>query len=97
MGARVVPFQIQAEWIEYKVAFDDIFSKLSAAVARQSKLHKSMLESYVEQAPAPVEMDGRKGEVRRRAGAHAAGLRAVGGGMPRMHGPLRLAGDEDEP
>lgn len=100
MGRRVVPFQIQAEWVEYKVAFDDIFSKLSAALARQSKLHKSMIEQSVvepEQA-APIEMEGRKADVRRRAATRAL---AVGrtGSRPMMHGPLALATDEgdDEP
>lgn len=78
MGRHLVPFQIQAEWIEYKVSFDDIYTKLNAALARQSKLQKSLLDQITEVAPAPEEepSDDRRSEVRRKAAVHAAKLRS---------------------
>lgn len=100
MGRRVVPFQIQAEWIEYKVTFDDIFSKLSAALARQAKVHKAMMaELAAEQDTEPQAISGgdRREEVRRKAAGHAAQLRAKQSGAAAHLKVVNGPGPEEAP
>lgn len=48
LGERLVPLQLQAEWVDYKLIFDDILKRLSAQLARQSKAHKRDLERILE-------------------------------------------------
>lgn len=100
MGRRRVPFQIEAEWIEYKIAFDDIYTKLNAALARQAKLQKGLMKQIVAQEEDPqqteLELDP-KAAVRRKAANHASALRENRnpGSAAAAHLSLLSNGDED--
>lgn len=72
MGRSLTPLQIQAEWLEYKLAFDDIMQRFGSQLARQAKQHKRILD----QEPEPDEpavraptLHARKAELRTRAAA----------------------------
>jgi len=54
LGERLVPMQLQAEWIEYKLMFDDILKRLSAQLARQAKEHKRSVQAVLEESPPPA-------------------------------------------
>lgn len=51
-GQRLVPAQIQAEWLEYQLIFDDLLTRLSVSLARQAKAERKRLRRLVEEAPA---------------------------------------------
>ena len=68
-GERLVPSQIQGEWIEYQQIFESILQRLSAQLARQARSEKLRLESLIPEEPShrePSRQD-RKAELRRRA------------------------------
>ena len=70
LGERLVPVQLQAEWVEYKLIFDDLLKRLSAQLARQAKAEKGRLETQLpmdEPAPLVRAPAGNKAELRRRA------------------------------
>lgn len=73
MGQRVTPVQIQAEWVEYKLIFEDILQRFSAQLARNAKMEKKRLKRLAEDAPTErpevVGPRDRKAELRRRAAA----------------------------
>lgn len=89
MGQRVTPAQQMAEWLEYKLIFDDILTRLGAQLARQSKAHKDSLKRNIDASLAPeapihatspeLAHAAHKAELRQRAAA-ARGL-----SMPMRH------------
>lgn len=52
-GERLVPLQLQAEWAEYQMVFDDLLKRLSAQLARQAKAEKARLDRLTVEAPSP--------------------------------------------
>lgn len=76
-GEAVLPAQIQWEWLEYRLLFDDILKRLSAQLARQAKAEKNRLAALLEQPPAapsnPDSAPDRKAALRARVSA-AGGL-----------------------
>ena len=73
MGQRVTPVQIQAEWVEYKMIFEDILQRFSAQLARNAKMEKKRLKRLADDAPTErpevVGPRDRKAELRSRAAA----------------------------
>jgi len=73
MGQRVTPVQIQAEWVEYKMIFEDILQRFSAQLARNAKMEKKRLKRLAEDAPTSrpevVGPRDRKAELRAKAAA----------------------------
>lgn len=74
LGERLVPLQLQAEWVEYKLIFDDLLKRLSAQLARQAKAEKSRLEAQLPlgdqfSEPLPSAPASSKAELRRKAAA----------------------------
>lgn len=47
-GQRLVPVQIQAEWLTYRQIFDDVLTRLGAQLARQAKAHNESLRAQLE-------------------------------------------------
>jgi len=43
-GRRTTPLQIEAEWLEYKLVFEDILTRLGAQLARGAKAEKKRLD-----------------------------------------------------
>ena len=70
-GERLVPMQIQGEWIEYQQIFESILQRLSAQLARQARSEKLRLESLIPSEPShrePSRQD-HKADLRKRANA----------------------------
>ncbi len=68
-GERLVPQQIQAEWLEYQQIFESVLQRLSAQLARQAKSEKSRIDSLIPDEPShrePSRQD-HKAELRSRA------------------------------
>lgn len=68
-GERLVPQQIQSEWLEYQQIFESVLQRLSAQLARQAKSEKLRIESLIPEEPSrrePSRQD-RKAELRSRA------------------------------
>lgn len=51
-GQRLVPAQIQAEWLEYQLIFDDLLSRMSSSLARQAKAERKRLRRLAEAEPS---------------------------------------------
>ena len=70
-GERLVPSQIQGEWIEYQQIFESILQRLSAQLARQARSEKLRLESLIPEEPSHREPSRKdhKAELRKRANA----------------------------
>jgi len=74
MGRRMVPFEIQAEWVAYQQIFGAQLEQMSAYLARSAKAEKSRLKAMAadlgvatEQIPNIPELDdhdARKAAVR---------------------------------
>lgn len=97
MGRRVTPLQIHAEWLEYKVIFDDILSRLSTQLARQAKMEKDRIKRISIEAEEPTRRfvpRDRKAELRSRA-ATVRGLQSVASRI--LAGPATSNGEEEEP
>jgi hypothetical protein len=47
-GQRLVPVQIQAEWLTYRQIFDDVLTRLGAQLARQAKAHNESIRAQLE-------------------------------------------------
>jgi hypothetical protein len=80
LGEPVVPEQILADWLSYRLLFDDLLVRFGALLARQAKAEKARLQEQLaeqptERAPAPGVNGSRKADVRRRI-AEARGLSA---------------------
>jgi len=97
MGQRVTPVQMEAEWLEYQLIFDDILTRLSAQLARVSKNERERIKrelSDVGDPPArnvPATGPRRKDVVRARISA-ARGFPARGfplRGFPEFKGRLK--------
>ena len=52
-GERVVPLQIQAEWIEYQQVLDSLLRRFSALLARQAKAERRAIEQALEVPQSP--------------------------------------------
>ncbi len=80
-GERLVPQQIQAEWLEYQQIFESVLQRLSAQLARQARSEKLRIESLIPEEPSHREPSHRdhKAELRSRA----AGLRGLKPYRPR--------------
>lgn len=50
-GQRLVPLQLQAEWLTYQQIFDDVLQRLGAQLARQSKAESDRLKRYLRENP----------------------------------------------
>lgn len=48
MGQRLVPFQIQAEWVQYQQIFQGQMEMMSSYLARSAKAEKSRLKRIAE-------------------------------------------------
>lgn len=75
-GDRLVPLQIQVEWLEYRQIFDDLLKRFGAQLARQAKAEKKRLERQLQEeglreVPADPPSSSRhpKAELYRRARA----------------------------
>lgn len=53
----MVPAQIQAEWVEYQLIFDDLLSRMSVSLARQAKAERKRLRRLAEEGPPPSQSD----------------------------------------
>jgi len=51
LGQRLVPEQIQAEWLEYQLIFSDLLNRQSAQLARHAKAEKERLKALQEALP----------------------------------------------
>lgn len=72
MGQQVTPLQIRAEWLEYKLIFDDLLGRMGTQLARQAKAERKRLQRQLEleEAPGPDSRPvalagGRKAQLRR--------------------------------
>jgi len=72
-GERLVPVQLQAEWLTYQQIFDDVLTRLGAQLARQAKLQKEQLVRYLQENPesegdsySSGDLAERKNAIRRR-------------------------------
>jgi hypothetical protein len=66
-GYYVVPAQLEAEWIEYKIIFEDLLTRWGAQLARQAKAEaKKLRESDPSEAvrPPPPPPRSQKAELR---------------------------------
>jgi len=68
-GQRVVPLQIQAQWLETQMVFEDILKRLNTQVARQFKANKDALKGLLPQEATPVDVGSRKQALRTRLAA----------------------------
>ncbi len=90
-GQRLVPLQVQLEWLEYQQIFDDLLKRFSAQLARQEKNEKSRLQVLLgspENSP-PVRHDpaNHKAELRSRA-ALLRGVRIPASSTPQEWGDV---------
>lgn len=76
LGQRLTPEQIQAEWLEYQVIFNDILTRWSASLARQAKVEKERATALAQAAPETEAPVSSKAELRSRA-ADRMGLGAL--------------------
>jgi len=91
-GERLVPQQIQAEWLEYQQIFESVLQRLSAQLARQARSEKLRIESLIPEGPTervPASPRAHKQELRSRAAA-MRGLRAF---RPRSNDLLPQEGE----
>lgn len=54
-GQRLVPLQVQAEWLTYQQIFDDVLQRLGAQLARQAKAESDRLKRYLRENPEPAQ------------------------------------------
>lgn len=74
MGQRLVPFQIQAEWVQYQQIFQGQMEMFSSYLARSAKAEKARLKRITDdlgeqpaaQAVAGMTREQRKAELRAR-------------------------------
>lgn len=77
-GQEVTPHQVAAEWLEYKLIFNDILTRLGAQLARAAKVEHKRLKKQLAPAPElassaaehelrPLMTHDRKSELRRKA------------------------------
>lgn len=50
-GQRLVPLQVQAEWLTYQQIFDDVLQRLGAQLARQAKAESDRLKRFLKEHP----------------------------------------------
>lgn len=44
MGRKTTPLQIEKEWLEYKLIFEDLLTRWSASLAREAKAEKKRID-----------------------------------------------------
>jgi len=70
IGRRTTPLQVQAEWLEYKLIFEDILTRLGAQLARVAKAEQKRLERQMDPEPRVSPLGDpraqRKAELRQR-------------------------------
>lgn len=44
LGQRVTPLQIEKEWLEYKLIFEDLLNRWSASLARDAKAERKRIK-----------------------------------------------------
>lgn len=93
LGQRVTPLQIEAEWLEYKLIFEDILTRLGAQLARAARTEKKRVERELVSRPPPTP-SSKKAELRSRAAARQ-GFKPIAP-VQVVNGPT-LFDDEDEP
>ena len=54
-GQRLVPLQVQAEWLTYQQIFDDVLTRLGAQLARQQKFRNEELKKLLVEHPSDVQ------------------------------------------
>lgn len=54
-GQRLVPLQVQFEWLEYQQIFDDLLKRLSAQLARQARSEKARVKRLLKEPSETVE------------------------------------------
>jgi len=70
-GQRLVPLQIQFEWLEYQQVFDDLLTRFGAQLARQAKARGKAIKKQL-QPPGEVpelpygDLKDRKSKLRQR-------------------------------
>jgi len=80
MGRRMSSLQMEVEWLEYKMIFEDILSRLGAQLARSAKSQKRQLAANLSEQleqPAATGRGGSKGRLRRKI--------AIMKGVPGVH------------
>lgn len=75
-GQRVTPLQMQVEWIEYKLIFNDILTRFGAQLARDVQAEKRRVKKELSQSqPAPTAVPSSKAAVRSRVASMVLGGR----------------------
>ena len=80
-GQRLVPLQIQFEWIEYQQIFDDVLKRFSAQLARGAKAEKKRLKSALSPETAetqPVSSQEEAAVYKARLRSRVAAQRGIG-------------------
>jgi len=80
-GQRVTPLQMQVEWIEYKLIFNDILTRFGAQLAREVQVEKrkAKREEKEQTQAAPQRVPSAKAAVRTRVASMLLGGRLSGG------------------
>ncbi len=55
-GQRLVPLQVQAEWLTYQQIFDDVLTRLGAQLARQAKSRSDELKRHLKEHPEQLQL-----------------------------------------
>lgn len=69
MGQRVTPLQMRAEWLEYKLIFEDILTRFGAQLSRSTKAEKKRAERELDSREPPEMQRTGKAAVRARVAA----------------------------
>lgn len=57
LGERLVPLQLQFEWLEYQQIFDDLLKRFSAQLARQAKAEKTRVKRLLDPSDQPIKRE----------------------------------------
>lgn len=78
MGVRVSELQMRADWLEYRMVFEDILTRFGAQLARNTKTEKERVARELTERPVPEQAKSGKAAVRARAFAsHGPGKSRV--------------------
>jgi len=91
LGRRTTPLQIEAEWLEYKLVFEDILTRLGAQLARVAKAEKKRLDVQLEPPQLDLEPQGTSKQALRVKISRMRGVpRVRGRGPAQPNGTLDL-------
>ena len=87
MGQRVTPQQMQSDWLEYQMIFNDLLERWSAKLARDAKAEKDRikrLDAATPVVPSPQVSDTKQELRRRVANMRGFGLMPEGPQIPEV-------------